>query len=889
MIRPSTWFKSFGDRSLDLQERLFRLLVTIGLCGLAVAIINRIVIDEDMTNSLLLIGAFFAFVGIIAISVRLRKIQLGAAVIGAIIIYLVVPYNFLATGGIYGGAPMYCLFGIIYVCLVVEGKIRYFYLMSSIVVSAGCYYAAYHNPRLVMRRSSEIAYVDSAIALLIVSAWICVMFLFQNRIFRSENAVAKKQKQEIEELNRAQSRFFSGMSHEIRTPINSIIGFNELILRADVSDTVSDDAMKIRSASKMLLSLINDFLDMSKIESGQMDIVPVVYDVRAMLYDISNMVRVRAGDKGLEFHIEADRELPAHLYGDEVRIKQILVNLLNNAVKYTQSGTVTLAVRNGGIQADHVQIIYSVTDTGMGIKEENLPHLFSAFRRVNEEENRYIEGTGLGLSIVKQLVDLMDGDITVNSVYSKGSTFEVTLPQAAAGDSILGDFDLNSAHTLGEREHYMQSFEAPKASVLIVDDDEMNLTVAEGLLRATRMQIDTVTSGADCLRKTLEKHYDVILMDHLMPEMNGIDCMRAIRVQTGGFNQRTPIVVLTANTGGENQMLYRREGFDGYLPKPVDSAQLETELLKHLPREITAMTGVDGPVGVIQSPEPVHKEKRSVMITTESVCDLPKNLADMYQIPIMPFRICTEGGEFMDGIEAETEGILAYIGMKGRNARSDEYDVEAYKQFFTEQLTKAQNIVHLTMGKNLYYGHSNAVEAAKTLDNVTVVNSGHVSSGLGLMVLHAAKCAADGMSAEAIVQEVKELRERVRTSFIVDNTEYLMKADRMVPRMNQICRAFMIHPVLVIKDSSLKAGGVRIGSKDRARKKYITSALKAKGEIDTRFLFITHAGLTKEELEDIREQVKRKAEFQNVIFQKVSPIISINCGPGTFGLIYTTK
>ena len=886
MIRPSTWVKSLEDRRLDQQERLFRLLVTIGLCGLAVAIINEIIVSEDKNNIVPLIVSFFVFAGIVFFSIHFRKIRSGAAVLGAIIIYLFLPYNFLATGGIYGGAPIYCLFGMIYVSLVVEGKLRYIYLLSNLVMSAGCYYAAYRYPQLVAQRSSETAYLNSAMSFLIVSVWLCVMLLFQNRIYRSENAVAVKQKQEIEELNRAQSRFFSGMSHEIRTPINSIIGFNELILRADVSDKVIDDAMKIRSASKMLLSLINDFMDLSKIESGQMDIVPVVYDVSDMLYDIANMVRIRARDKGLEFHIDADRELPAHLYGDEVRIKQILINLLNNAVKYTQSGTVTLSVRNGGVQADYVRIVYSVTDTGMGIKEESLPYLFSAFRRVDEAENRYIEGTGLGLSIVKQLVDLMDGDITVNSVYTKGSTFEVTLPQAVADDSILGDFDPDSAHSLKEREHYRQSFEAPKASVLIVDDNEMNLMVAEGLLRATRMQIDTVTSGADCLRKTLEKHYNVILMDHLMPGMSGIECMRAIRVQTGGFNQNTPIVVLTANTGGENQMLYRREGFDGYLFKPVDSAQLEAELLKHLPREIMTMTGADGSVGVIQTPEPVHKEKRSVMITTESVCDLPKDLVDMYQIPVMPLRIRTEGGEFLDGIEAESEGVLAYIGKNGRNARSEEYDVEAYEQFFTEQSVKAQQIIHLSMGKNLYYESSNAAEAAKSLDNVTVVNSGHVSGGLGLMVLHAAKCAADGMSAEAIVQELKELRKRVRTSFIIDNTEYLMKADRMHPRIHQICRALMLHPELVIKDGCLKTGAVRIGSRDLIRKKYITSAFKGKGEIDTRNLFITYAGLNKEELEDIKEQVRSKVEFQNVLFQKASSAISINCGPGTFGLFF---
>ena len=888
-FNPKGWVMAIRDRKLDLQERLFRLLVTIGLGGLAVAIINGIVIGEDETNIIPLVIAFFVFFAIVCFSIHFHKIQLGAIIIGAIIIYLVLPFNFLTTGGIFGGAPIYLIFGMVYVSLVVEGKVKYIFLASSFIVNAACYYIAYRYPSLVFQHTLDMAYTDSGMSLLIVGALICGMLLFQNAIFRSENAISNRQRQEIEELNRAQNRFFSGMSHEIRTPINSIIGLNELILREDVSDKVAIDAMNIQGASKMLLSLINDFLDVSKIESGKMDIVPVIYNVGDMLSDIVNMIWVRAKDKGLEFHIDVNRNVPSQLYGDEVRIKQILINVLNNAVKYTQSGSVTLSIQCKGVFSDCAQISYSVTDTGMGIKEESIPHLFSAFQRVDEEENRYIEGTGLGLSIVKQLVDLMGGDITVNSVYTKGSTFVITLPQKIADKAKIGNYDPETKHSTGEREHYKQTFEASKAHVLIVDDNEINLMVGKKLLRDTKVQVDTAASGTECLRMTIQNRYDVILMDHFMPDMDGIECMHTIRTQTGGLNQNTPVVILTANAGDESRALYRREGFDGYLLKPVSGKELEEELLRHLPREIVSMTSVNGSMGVIEASVFEQKKKMSVMITTESVCDLPKELVEKHQIAVMPYRVVTEGGEFLDGIEAETEGVLSYISKRNRNARSEEATVAECEAFFAEQVTKAQYIIHITMAQNVSLGYANALEAAISFDNIIVVDSGHLSSGMGLIVLQAAKCAAEGMSAEAIAHELEDMKRRTRTSFVMESTEYLARSGRLAPKIHEICDALMLHPVIVLKNSSLKVGTVKIGSQDYVRDKYIASALRAAEAIDTETLFIGHTGLTKEELDDVKEQVQRKVKFRNIYYQKVSPAISANCGPGTFGLLFMMK
>ena len=881
--------QAISDHNRSLQERMFRLLVLIGLSGLAIGIIVGFASGENMTNVIPLVVAFLVLFCITFFSIHFRKTQIGAILIAAIIVYFVLPFNYLTSGGIYGGGPIWLLFGVVFVCLVVEQKVKYVFIVSSFLLYGVCYYVAYFYPEVTVAHTIQVAYIDSFTTLVIVTLLTCSMILFQNAIYREENEIAKKQKAEIEELNQMQNRFFSSMSHEIRTPINTIIGLNEMILREDVSDEVAEDARSIQGASKMLLSLINDILDMSKIESGKMDIVPVSYDVGNMLSDVVNMIWIRAKEKGLEFHIDVDRAIPSQIYGDEVRIKQILINVLNNAVKYTSEGSVTLSIQCEKIENGQALLSFSVTDTGIGIKKENIPFLFSAFKRVDDTKNRHIEGTGLGLSIVKQLVELMDGNITVNSVYTRGSTFIITIPQKVVNEENIGELDLETSHNAKAREHYKHSFEAPKAHVLIVDDNEANLLVAEKLLRETMVQVDTVLSGEECLKKTIQTRYDVIFMDHLMPEMDGVECLHAVHNQTGGLNRITPIVALTANAGGEERALYRREGFDGYLLKPVSGIQLETELLRHLPKSLVTTLKTDSSVGVVETPVLAHRKKMPIMITTDSVADLPKYLVRKLQIAVIPFRVCTDGGEFLDGVEAETECILMYMTQKGNHVQSEVPEVEDYEKFFAEQLTKAQYVIHISIAKNTSLGYDRAWEASKAFDNVRVVDSGYLSSGTGLMALSAVEYAAGGMDADSIVKQMEQLKKFVRTSFVVSSTEYLARSGRISERINRLCKAFMVHPVIVLRKSKMKVGAIHIGAEGYARKKYIKSTLKNTRNIDKKTLFITYAGLTNEELDEIKKQVEKRVTFENVICQKASPAISTNCGAGTFGLLFLMK
>ncbi len=759
------------------------------------------------------------------------------------------------------------------VFLICNGTVLYYYitlaLQDSAKYGAVKYYTIYIVIWVIM--STTIMYVK---------------YRLYERILESD-----RQKAEIEKLNAAQNRFFSSMSHEIRTPINTIIGLNEMILRENVSDEINEDAANIRSAGNMLLHLINDILDMSKLDSGQMQLTPASYRTGDMLSDIVGMLWIRAKDKGLEFKIDVAPDLPGELYGDEVRIKQILINVLNNAIKYTREGSVTLNIQCRREESNNVTVIYSISDTGMGIKKESIPYLFTAFKRVDEAENRYIEGTGLGLSIVKQLVDLMGGKITVNSVYTKGSTFIIEIPQKSISGSTLGAIDLSKRNSIMSMESYHQSFEAPEANVLVVDDTETNLMVVEKLLRDTKVKVVTVTSAMAALEKTVEMHFHVIFMDHLMPEIDGIECLHMIRGQKGGLCKESKIVALTANAGGDTKALYVKEGFDGYLVKPIAGESLEKELRRLLPNELVTVTTTGGEI-VEESTLWIkdHRAKAEVVITTESVADLPQELADQYHIKVIPHLVKTEAGTFRDGIEIDTTGLLTYMEDDNKYVETMAPDAAYHESFFAKQLEHANNVVHISISSIMENsGYHAAAEAGKSFDNVFVIDSGHLSSGQGLLAVEAARLAEEGYGAAEIVEKVLAARKRIHTSFVVDSLDYLARAGQIGRKTADIVNALMIHPVLAMKNGKLSLGGFFLGSRDDSWKRYISSSLNTINKIDTGILFVTYVGLNNKEKEIIAEEIGKKMKFETICFHQASSVIAVNCGPGTFGLLFTTE
>lgn len=393
----------------------------------------------------------------------------------------------------------------------------------------------------------------------------------------------KRSQQEAEAANMAKSSFLANMPHEIRTPINAILGMNEMILREEKDPAIRGYAGNIQASGNSLLSIVSDVLDISKIESGKLEIIPVDYEVNSLISDCCNMAAGRAKAKELELLVECADNVPMKLCGDETHIRQIIMNLLTNAVKYTEKGTVKLIV-SGRFTDGGFVLKVDVSDTGIGIAEENLPQLFTQFQRFDLQRNRNIEGTGLGLSIVKRLCDLMSGTITARSVLGSGSTFTVELPQKVVDSTPCGGVNLN--YSAGAEHEYHHSFEAPEAKILAVDDLPVNLLVIANLLKETRIKIDTAGSGRECLDKCSQQKYDLILMDHMMPEMDGVLTFEKLHGDKSSPNFETPVIMLTANALAGMREQYMDVGFADYVSKPVRGAKLEEAIRRNLPESL---------------------------------------------------------------------------------------------------------------------------------------------------------------------------------------------------------------------------------------------------------------------------------------------------------------
>ena len=393
----------------------------------------------------------------------------------------------------------------------------------------------------------------------------------------------EKQKEIADNANEAKSRFLANMSHEIRTPINAVLGFDEMILRETKEKSIHTYATDIMSAGRTLLSLINDILDFSKVEAEKMEIIPAQYELSSLINDLNNMIKDRATKKGLKFIVDVNAHIPHLLIGDEIRIRQCVMNLLTNAVKYTEKGSVTMGVDFTEVKDDEICLIFSIEDTGIGMKQEDMEKLFSPYKRIEEKRNRRVEGTGLGMGITRGLLELMGSSLNVQSEYGKGTTVSFAVSQEVVSRDEIGDY----AHRLDEANIgetvYRELFHAPNARILVVDDTEVNLTVMQNLLKKTKVCIDIALSGKDAIALAESNEYDVAFIDHMMPDMDGIETLMAFR--NTEKNKKTPAVALTANAILGARQMYLDAGFTDYLPKPVDGMKLERMLLELLPKE----------------------------------------------------------------------------------------------------------------------------------------------------------------------------------------------------------------------------------------------------------------------------------------------------------------
>lgn len=877
----------FG-RDCELKERMLRSIIMVG--GLATIIgIAEILIIMQLDALLLafLVLLLLAMGTGFYVMFKYGKFDLAATLIGLIIIVMVFPVLFLMSGGLDGGPAIWMALGVFYICVMFTGKKMVAFLVLCGIMYGGTYLLAYYRPELIVPMSSEaFAYFDSYFSIFAVGMCAGMILKVQMRVFEEEHQQNIAQREELERSSNSKSVFFANMSHEIRTPINSIIGLNEMILRSNPTGETREYAIDIQLASKMLLNQVNDILDLSQMEMKKMRVIPTEYRTEELFGELIELIRIQMEKKKLELYLDIDKKLPSVLYGDEKRIKQILLNILDNAVKYTLEGSVTLSAAGEYAEDGTVLLKVQIADTGIGIRKEDIEYLYDSFNRVDEKRNTRIVGSGLGLAITKQLVDLMGGEITVDSIYTKGTTFTVVLSQKIVDKEPIGAVDFLHRGVV-EGESYRPGFVAPEARVLVVDDNDMNAIVAKRLLSYTKVQVDVAHSGVECLEMARKKFYHVILMDYMMPGMNGRETLEALRSQENGLCRESAVLALTANSGAEARMQYQEEGFDGYVEKPIQGRLLETEIAQVLPPEILELQDLGVEIsGEAYFRKRASKRRKKIYVTADCVCDIPQDLLEKYDIKLMYLYIKTPYGRFADTREIDSDSLAQYMTADNCSVRADSVTVQEFEEFFAQCLTEAEEVIHIAMAAGAGKSYDSAVMAAKCFDHVHVIDSGQLSGGMGLVVLGAAWSAMAGKSVDEICDEVEKIKTKVRTQFIMPGADVFWQSGRTSALVAKLCRSMHLHPVAVMRQSKVILSALLGGNLESAWRWGIRVHMRKRRKISRRIVVITHVGCTVKQLEWIVGEVQKNARFDRVIVQKASLTIACNSGIESVGIAH---
>lgn len=582
---------------LDVKHKLQNMLLTISIVGSSLSVLVAFILNDSLRSKVLsLICLLMQFIAFYVSAVR-RKKNAGTMIVFIAINLIIFPLMFFFNGGVYSGMPIWLIFGLIYPWLVSEGAMCIVMFVLNAAATVVCFGVQYWIPDKFVTPSADDltkwVIIDNVQSIILVAAILGIAIKYQVYIYNQQQKKMLEQEKQLRDAmsladksNAAKTDFLVRMSHEIRTPINAVLGMDEMILRECNDETILGYATNIQSAGQLLLAVINDVLDFSKIESGKLELFPAEYSIQQMMNDCYNMIIMRAEKKNLLLEIHNDPDIPSRLIGDEIRVRQMIINLLTNAVKYTSAGKITVTLGFERISEDKIILKISVRDTGMGISPENQQDLFSDFNRVDETNNRNIEGTGLGLSITKRLVDKMEGNIGVESTVGVGSNFWFEIPQQIAYEAPAGHFTPNRVNSPEITKDYHEKFQAPAARILVVDDVKLNIDVLKGLLKNTRVRVDAAYSGIECLGLVQKNSYDLIFMDHIMPEMDGVQTFKYMRKLVDCPNHNVPVIALTANAMAGAKEEYTALGFADYLAKPVQGDQLEQLLMEYLPAEL---------------------------------------------------------------------------------------------------------------------------------------------------------------------------------------------------------------------------------------------------------------------------------------------------------------
>lgn len=579
-----------GDEN-DVKYMMMNIMLAVGLLIAFLAAVLNFAEGGGPFAKFSCIGVFIVAALSLFLSVKKKKPRIGAIIITFFVNVIVFPITFFQCGGIRSGMPLWLLLGLLVVWLFLDGVAFYVMLFLSVGAVSTCVILDYYHPELIkLELANSSWHIDVLSIILLVMLTIGIIFKYQTKLYEKqrERLLAQEQSimtamQEANSANMAKSQFLANMSHEIRTPINAIMGMNEMIMRESPSDDICIYSDNIKKATGSLVSLVNDILDLSTLEAGTLEIIPERYDLKALIGECYDAGSTRATIKELKYSFKNNVSIPRYLVGDKIRVKQIITNLITNAVKFTTTGGVFVEFNYTKLKEDTIGLTVTVKDTGSGIPKDYIAKILSPYTSQDPDRNRNIRGTGLGLSITKRLVDLMGGNFEISSELRVGSTFTVSIPQIISENVPLGEFTVvNNARN---NKEYKPTFKAPEAKLLIVDDMAINLTVLQSLLKRTQIKIDAVLSGQLALEKCKETEYDLIFLDHMMPEMDGIETLHRIK-KLDNANKDIPVIVITANAIVGAKDAYLEEGFDSYIAKPAKADELEKVVFKYLPEHL---------------------------------------------------------------------------------------------------------------------------------------------------------------------------------------------------------------------------------------------------------------------------------------------------------------
>ncbi len=717
MIR---FFKSiFSKEAVDenIKKVLFNIVTLGGIIGGSIAILISLFIKLPSVQIVAIAFALAVLILGLYLANKKDMVNLGAFLIVSVITLVLFPVMFYTDGGLYGGMGYWFVIGIIFNFLLVEGRLCIVVLVLQVITTITCFTDAYFNPHhIIMLDSTGDVFVDTVQSLLVVSIVIGIIVKFQNKVYiqKLEELDQSEKKamaaaQEAMAAGKAKSVFLAQMSHEIRTPINAVLGMNEMILRESKEKDIIDYAVSIDQAGHNLLTIINSILDFSKIEDGKMEIVPVKYDTALFINKLVNYVLLRAREKGLEFIVDVDENLPVSLMGDDMRLSQVIENLLTNAVKYTEKGFIKLTIITEKKEGDTISIFVSVKDSGIGIRPEDRDRLFESFERLDETRNRHIEGTGLGISIVTKLLEIMGSRINVESTYGKGSEFYFSIEQKIIDGTPMGDYKKRAAEE-SRTSKRADIITAPGARILVVDDNETNLKVVKNLLRLCSIRPDMVSSGDETIEIMAKKVYDIVLLDHMMPRMDGVETLNELKKRSL-IPSATRIIALTANAVAGAKEKYLAAGFDDYLSKPIDIENLMVMLKAYLPDEAFKETPQDEPEVFEFLPEDITDD-------TDVKFDIQK---------LKEAGLDTDAGlRYCAGDESVYFDIVNDYMMEYDNKHATLDEAYARKNWRDYQVSvHALKSTSKTVGSELMYEAARALEEAARSEDTAFIEANH--------------------------------------------------------------------------------------------------------------------------------------------------------------------